>query len=372
MVTMAPKPTKLAALVECIGGELLGNPDTVIDRIASLQSAGPGDITFLSQARYRPLLKSTRAAAVILPYSERNTTDLPRILCDDPYLYFAQVSRFLEPAPKPIPGVHPSAVIEADAHIAATAQIDANSYVGYRVHIGEGTWLGPGCYIGDDSVIGTDSKLHNGVSVYPGCRIGNRVIFHAGVVIGADGFGLALKDGAWLKIPQTGGVIIGDDVEIGANSTIDRGALDDTVIEDGVKLDNQIQVGHNVHIGAHSALAGCVGIAGSARIGRHCTIGGGAIVLGHLEIADHVNISAATVITKSILKSGTYTGVYPFSEHRQWGRSASVARNLDALEARIRKLEDLLSAVTPDSPKRISESIDTKIKRQRTRKSTRG
>ena len=348
---------RLDEIVAALGGELLGAGSTRIHRVATLQSAGPGDLAFLSHARYRPLLRSTRASALILPSSEKDATSLPRIICKDPYLYFAQVAQVFSPLERVTPGIHASAVVESDAIIDPTAQIGAGTYVGHLARIGAHTVVGPGCFIGIESIVGQSCRLNANVSIYHHCQLGSRAIIHSGVVIGADGFGMALKDGVWVKIPQTGCVVIGDDVEIGANSTIDRGTLDDTVIEDGVKLDNQIQVGHNVRIGAHSALAGCVGIAGSARIGRRCTLGGGAIVLGHLEIADDVHISAATLITKSIPKSGKYAGAYPFGEHRKWMRSAAALRHLDELVKRVEFLESRSSA--PSSKKKIV-SPDTK------------
>jgi UDP-3-O-[3-hydroxymyristoyl] glucosamine N-acyltransferase len=333
----------LAEIVGRLGGEVVGNPEVTIKQVATLESAGPGDIAFLAQRKYRPQLRATRAAAVILAHAERDVTVLPRILCADPYLYFARVSMLLNPPQEVESGIHPSAVIEPGTHIAASARIGPGCHIGRRAEVGEGACIDAGCAIGDDARIGEASRLHPSVVVYARCVIGRRAIVHSGVVIGADGFGIALDAGQWLKIPQIGRVIIGDDVEIGANTTIDRGALDDTVIGDGVKLDNQIQIGHNVHVGAHTAMAGCVGIAGSARVGRHCTLGGGAIVLGHLELADGVHISAGTLVTKSITRPGTYTGVYPLQENSDWSRTAARLRNIDRLEARIRTLERLVA-----------------------------
>lgn len=350
---------RLEEIVSRLGGELIGEAGTTVCRLATLQSAGPGDLSFLSQARYRPHLDSTRAAAVILPPSERHSTSLPRIISNDPYLYFAQAARLFMPVEAASPGIHPSAVVEADAMVDPSAEIGAGAYVGHGARIEESAVVGPGCYIGAAATVGGHSRLHANVSLYGHCQLGRRAIVHSGAVIGADGFGMVLKDGAWLKIPQTGRVIVGDDVEIGANTTIDRGALDDTIIEDGVKLDNQIQVGHNVRIGAHSALAGCVGIAGSARIGRRCTVGGGAIILGHLEIADDVHVSAATLITKSIRKAGSYAGAYPFAEQRTWARSAAALRHLDELVRRVAALEALQGS---PREKKIAPTLATKAR----------
>jgi UDP-3-O-[3-hydroxymyristoyl] glucosamine N-acyltransferase len=244
---------------------------------------------------------------------------LPRIVSDNPYAYFARVSQLFNPVVLQAGGVHPSAVVSQKASL------------------GERVSIGAGCVIGDDVVIGDDCCLYPRVVIYPKCTLGKRVVAHAGVVIGADGFGIARDEGRWVKIPQIGGVRIGDDVEIGANTTVDRGALDDTVIEEGVKLDNQVQVGHNVRIGAHSAVAGCVGIAGSADIGRHCTIGGAAMIHGHITIADHVHVSAGTLISRSLHKPGTYTGFYPFDEHEAWRRSAAQLRRLSKVKSKGKK-----------------------------------
>jgi len=334
---------RLGEIVENLGGKLIGAPDLEIRRIATLESAGPGDLSFLSHPRYRPQLRSTRAGAVILKQADRNATNLPRILCDDPYLYFARVARLLNAPTRPAPGLHPQAVVERGAIVAASATVGPWCHIGREARIGERVVVEAGCAVGEEAEIGEDSHLHPSVTIYPRCRIGKRAVVHSGAVIGADGFGMALDEGRWLKIPQTGRAIIGDDVEIGANTTIDRGALDDTVVEDGVKLDNQIQIGHNVRIGAHTAMAGCVGIAGSTRIGRHCTVGGGALIVGHIDIADHVNISAATLVTKSIARAGTYTGVFPIAANREWAKTAAHLRDLDRWIERVHALEQQLS-----------------------------
>jgi UDP-3-O-[3-hydroxymyristoyl] glucosamine N-acyltransferase len=336
---------RLGEIAAQLGGELVGNADVEIRRMATLESAGAGDLSFLSGAKYRRLLRTTRASAVILSRLERDATNLPRILCDDPYAYFARAAQLLNPQTRPAPGVHPQSVIESGAVVPASVTIGSGCRVGSGARLGERVVLHSGCAVGEEAGIGDDSCLYPGVTVYPYCVIGKRAVIHAGVVIGADGFGMALDAGRWIKIPQRGRVVIGDDVEVGANTTIDRGTLDDTVIEDGVKLDNQIQIGHNVRIGAHTAMAGCVGVAGSARIGRHCTVGGGAIILGHLEIADHVNISAATLVTKSITREGTYTGAFPFAPSREWAKTAANLRNLDGLVKRVRELEQRLATL---------------------------
>jgi UDP-3-O-[3-hydroxymyristoyl] glucosamine N-acyltransferase len=316
-----PGPLTLAEIASRLGGDVRGDPGIRIRQVGSLDRAGPDQIAFLSGGRHKAKLATTRAGAVILGIESEGLTDLPRIVCDNPYAYFARVSQLLNPL------VNQARGVDASACVAASARI------------GERVSIGAGCVIGEGVVIGEDSCLYPGVVVYHGCTLGARVIVHSGAVIGADGFGIALEQGRWVKIPQIGSVRIGDDVEIGANTTIDRGSLDDTVIEDGVKLDNQIQVGHNVRIGAHTAIAGCTGIAGSANIGRHCTIGGAASILGHLTIVDHVRISVATVITRSILTPGTYSGFFPFDENKAWARNAVLLRRLAELTDRIRSLE---------------------------------
>jgi UDP-3-O-[3-hydroxymyristoyl] glucosamine N-acyltransferase len=318
----------VAEIVQRLGGDCVGDAARLIDRIASLEVAGPSQIAFLANPRYRSQLASTRAGCVIVApaLAEDAATRTTVIVTDDPYLYYARLSQWWAASAHPAAGgVHPSAVIELGAQIAPSSTIGALSY------------------IGADAVIGADTRIAARVTVGERCVIGERCILHSGVVIGADGFGFAPHEGRWEKIAQLGAVRIGNDVEIGANTCIDRGALADTVIEDGVKLDNLIQIGHNAHVGAHSAMAGCVGVAGSARIGRHCTFGGGAIVLGHLELADHVHITAATVVSRSITKAGQYSGMFPFDDNASWEKNAATLRQLHALRERLRALEKKIS-----------------------------
>ena len=339
MTQSSPRTYRLGEIVTQLGGELVGDAAAEVHRIATLESAGPGDLSFLANPRYRRSLQHTRASAVILARNERNATSLPRILCDDPYVYYARAAQLLHTEDLPAPGVHPRAVVEPDAQVAASAAVGPGCYVGPRAKLGEGVIVGAGCTIGGDVQVGDGSRLHASVTVYPRCTIGRRAIIHSGVVIGADGFGMANDGGRWIKIPQTGRVVIGDDVEIGANTTIDRGALDDTVIEDGVKLDNQIQIGHNVRVGAHTVMAGCVAVAGSTRIGRHCTIAGAARIIGHVDIADHVTITAAAVVLKPISKAGVYSGTFPAAPNREWAKTVAYVRGLDGLAERVRELE---------------------------------
>ena len=346
---------RLDEIVARFGGELIGSGERAIQQVATLEQAGPTEISFLANPKYRERLGTTNAGAVILSAEMAGESPTACIVSANPYLYFARVAQCLNPAAAVAAGIHPSATVETD--VPASACVAAGVYIGPQALIGERARIGPGCVIGAGAAVGADALLHANVTIYAGCRIGARAIIHSGAVIGADGFGFARQHegdnaGAWVKIPQIGRVLIGDDVEIGANTTIDRGALDDTLIEDGVKFDNQIQVGHNVRIGAHSALAGCVGIAGSATLGRRCTVGGGAIILGHLNIADDVNISAGTLVAKSIPKAGSYTGAVPLMEHSQWLKNFARLRQLDAMADRIRALEERVKqlATMPAKP----------------------
>ena len=337
-----PVPYTLAEIASRFGGRVIGNPDTLIRQVGSLEHAGADQITFFSHLRYKGKLAATHAGAVVLGDGMQDLTGIPRIVCENPYAYFARISQLFNSAEAPQAGRHPTAQISPTAYVAASARIDAGAIVEDEARIDDRVWVGTGCHVGRGSSIGEGGRLYPRVVVYHQCRIGLRAIIHSGAVIGADGFGIAEDSGEWIKIPQIGGVVIGDDVEIGANTTIDRGAIDDTVVEDGVKLDNQIQIGHNVRIGAYTAIAGCVGIAGSANIGRHCTIGGAAVILGHLKLVDRVNVSAGTLISRSINEPGTYTGVFPFDRNASWARNAVSLRHLSDLAERVRALEKLL------------------------------
>jgi len=328
-----------------LGGRVLGDAGVRISQIATLEKAQPDQISFLTNSKYRAQLASTQAGAVILGEADADATGLPRIISDNAYAYFARVSALLNPLPEAKPGIHPGAFIGAGAAIDATASIAATAVIGEGARIGAYSVVGAGCCIGANVVIGSHARLYPRVVIYHGCVIGDNLIAHSGAVIGSDGFGFAMDAGRWIKIQQIGRVMIGNDVEIGANTTIDRGALDDTVIEDGVKLDNQIQVAHNVHIGAHTAIAGCVGIAGSTTIGRYCRIGGSAGILGHLQIADHVEIAAFTLIGKSIREAGSYAAIFPFAKSEDWRKNAVHLRHLDELVQRVKTLEQELKAI---------------------------
>jgi UDP-3-O-[3-hydroxymyristoyl] glucosamine N-acyltransferase len=340
---LAPVPEiTLDEIVARLGGEVVGDGQIAVSGIAPLDTATSGQLSFLANNKYRGSLATTHASAVIVRPDVLGDCPTAAIVTTQPYLYFARVAQWLEQKVRPQLGIHPTAIVEGV--VSEGASIGPNVWIGAGALIGRNTVIEANCSIGAQSCIGDDSWMHAGVHVYSNCSVGNRAIVHSGVVIGADGFGFAREsEGAWVKIPQTGRVIIGNDVEIGANTTIDCGALEDTIIGDGVKLDNQIQIAHNVHIGAHSAIAGCVGIAGSTRIGKRCTVGGAAMILGHLEIADDVNISSGTMIAKSVLKAGNYTGWVPFQEHAEWLKNFSRLRHLQAMTDRIRALETRLT-----------------------------
>lgn len=333
----------LAEIVERLGGELRGSGAVTIRQVAALDTAGADEIGFVAQPKYFSRLAQTRAGAVILPLDAEDATSLPRILVAHPYLYFAKVGNLLNPRICPTPGVHPAAVVAGSAHIATDASIGAGAVIGDGAVIGARTIVGANSVVGDRTRIGEDCLLYAHVTLYHNCVVGNRVIMHSNSVIGADGFGFAPDGERWEKIPQLGRVLIADDVEIGAGTTVDRGALGDTVIGEGVKLDNQIQVAHNVTIGAHTAIAACTGIAGSAKIGRNCQIGGAAMIAGHIEIVDGTRISTNTLITKSLTVPGTYTSALPFLPHESWLRNAVHLRNLDRWADRLKRVETRLA-----------------------------
>jgi UDP-3-O-[3-hydroxymyristoyl] glucosamine N-acyltransferase len=316
---------QLGAIVDALGGELHGDATLTVQRLSSLQNASTDALAFLSHPKYRKDLATSRAGCVIVSpaVQEEATVRGACIVTPDPYLYFARLTQFwkAQHARPDAVRVHPSAVIDPDATVDGTVRIGAF------------------CVVERGARIGADTVLKSRVTVGEDCVVGDRCLLHPGVVIGADGFGFAPYQGGWVKIEQLGAVRIGDDVEIGANTCIDRGALEDTVIEDGVKLDNLIQIGHNVRVGRHTAMAGCVGVAGSAVIGAHCTVGGGAIVLGHLTLADGVHISAATVVTRSIHQPGQYTGMFPIDDNATWERNAATLKQLHRLRDRLKALE---------------------------------
>jgi UDP-3-O-[3-hydroxymyristoyl] glucosamine N-acyltransferase len=329
----------LGEVAAWVGGEIRDDNGVRLFQIASLQNAVPGHVAYLKDSRYSAMLAGTKAGAVLLAPEHAGLTRIPKILVKNPYLAFAKVSAQFNRGARPKPGLASGACVAPDAKVDATASIGENAVISSGAVIGKDTVIGPGCFIGEEASVGDSCCLAANVVVYHGCQIGRFCTIHAGSVIGADGFGYAEEEGAWVKIPQIGKAIIGNHVEIGANTTIDRGALDDTVIEDGVIIDNLVQIGHNCRIGAHTAIAGCVGIAGSAVIGKYCKIGGAAMMLGHLQIADNVTISAGSMITRSIQQPGTYTALMPFQEHEAWLRTAAQVRRLETLAERVSQLE---------------------------------
>ena len=341
---------RLCDIHAALGGVLHGDGTRAIAGLASLESAGPDRLAFVAQARHAAAIESTQAAALIVPPElvPRASARGPCIETPQPYPYFARLTQWwrsrqlaaqraaADPAE---PAIHPSAWVHPSAELAAGVRLGAFAVVEAGAQIGAGSEIGAQCVIGARARIGAQARLAAQVVIGHDCTLGARCIVHSGAVIGADGFGFAAHEERWLKIEQLGAVRIGDEVEIGANTCIDRGTLDDTVLEDGVKLDNLIQIGHNVRIGAHTAMAGCVGVAGSAQIGAHCTFGGGAGVLGHLRIVDHVHITAATLVSRSILKPGQYSGAFPIDDNANWEKNAATLRQLYALRQRIKVLE---------------------------------
>ncbi len=335
----------LSELAAEVNGRLIGDADHLIDGVGTLGGAGPSQITFLANAKYRKALESTRAGAVILGAADADVCPANAVVVDDPHLAYAHVSALFAPPVEVRHGMHPSAVVSGDADVHPTAWIGAHSVVGPEVTLGANVVIGPGCYVGGHCSIGADTRLVANVTIYHGCTLGERVLVHAGAVIGSDGFGFANDKGRWVKVHQLGGVRIGDDVEIGANTTIDRGAVEDTIIGEGVKLDNLIQIAHNVRIGAHTAMAGCVGIAGSSTIGEYCAIGGGAGILGHLQVADRVTVTAMSLVTKSIREPGVYSSGTPLQRNEEWHRNYARFKQLDDMARTIRRLEKELETL---------------------------
>jgi UDP-3-O-[3-hydroxymyristoyl] glucosamine N-acyltransferase len=331
-------------LAERFGLRLQGDPRARVTGVATLADAGPGQLAFLANPRYRGQLAGSAASVVVLRAEDSGTARAAALLlADDPYCAFARIAALFAPPHPARPGTHASAVVDPEAVVDSAAEIGPLAWVGPRSRIEAGAVLGPGCVIGPDCVIGAGSRLVARVTLVERVRLGRRVLVHPGAVIGADGFGLAMErpgpsggEARWLKVPQLGGVRIGDDCEIGANTTIDRGALGDTVLEHDVRLDNQIQIGHNVFVGAHTAMAGCAAVAGSARIGRYCLIGGGAGILGHLEVCDRVVVTAMSLVTRSIREPGEYSSGTPLMDNRSWRRNAARFRQLDALARSLR------------------------------------
>lgn len=334
---------RIGDLAALLGGELIGDPEHTVVRLGTLERAEADTIGFLANPRYQAQLATSRAGCVIVSAAMREAAAArgAAIVVADPYLAYAKLSQWWAARlrERPAAGIHPSAVVEEGAVVAPGASIGALAFVGAGAVVEAGAIVSAQAHVGEGAFVGEGTVLKPRAMLAFGCRIGARGIVHGGAVIGADGFGFAPEAGRWTKIEQLGAVRLGDDVEIGANTCIDRGALDDTVVDDGVKIDNLVQIAHNVRIGAHTAFAGCSAVAGSTRIGRHCTIGGAANIVGHLEICDGVHISAATLVTASIRKPGHYTGVFPCDDHASWEKNAATLKHLHSLRERLRALE---------------------------------
>ena len=332
----------LRDIAEKLGATVHGDENCRIDRVATLADAGPGSISFLANRRYRRQLLGTRASAVILEEEFLSSCPVTALVVSNPYLGYARAATMLAPVPPTRHGIHSTAYVSEGATVDPSAYIGPQAVVEDDARVGARSYIGPGCVIDRGASIGADCVLRANVTLCHGVSVGDRALIHPGVVIGADGFGIANDNGVWVKVPQVGAVKIGDDVEIGANTTIDRGAIADTVIEQGVKLDNLIQIGHNVHIGAHTAIAAGVAIGGSASIGKRCTIGGAASIAGHLEIADDVHLTATSAVPNSIAEAGIYSSGMPIQDNRSWRRNISRLRQLDDMAKRLRKLEKKL------------------------------
>jgi UDP-3-O-[3-hydroxymyristoyl] glucosamine N-acyltransferase len=325
----------VAEIAARFGLELHGEGDIRISSVATLARAGAGQLAFLANPRYRGQLAGSAASAVVMRAADAEGHDGTALIAADPYVAFAKVAALFDPPPPLQPGIHASAVVDASARVDPQAQVGPFTSIGARTRIAAGAVVGPGCVVGDDCVVGEGCVLVARVALVRRVRLGRRVLVHPGAVLGADGFGLAMDAGRWIKVPQQGGVVVGDDCEIGANTTIDRGAIEATVLGEDVRLDNQNQIGHNVRIGAHTALAGCAAVAGSATIGRYCLVGGAAGILGHLEVCDRVMITAMSLVTSSIREPGEYSSGTPLMPNREWRKNAARFRQLDTLARRV-------------------------------------
>jgi len=328
----------LGELAVRFGCSLRGDPNVAVNHVASLESADEAALAFLANAKYRPHLATTRAAAVIVDTATVAACPVAALIAKDPYLTYARVAALLHPQPQFVPGIHITAVVDSSAVIEGSAYIGAHVVIEAGVRIGERTMIGPGCVVGRDVTIGADTRLLAKVSVLDRTVIGDRCVLNPGAVLGSEGFGFAPDKQGWVKVPQLGGVRIGNDVEIGANTTIDRGAIGDTVIEDGVKLDNQIQIAHNVRIGAHTAIAACTGVSGSTTIGKRCMIAGQVGIAGHLSICDNVIVTGKTMVSASIREPGMYSGSLHAEEARKFRRNAARFAQLDELAKELRRL----------------------------------
>ena len=329
----------LKYIAESLGANVQGDEGALVSGLASLDNATNDDISFLSSEKYIDGLKTTAAGAVVIKHGVADDFSGNAILADDPYLAFAKLSALFDPRPERATGIHPSAVVEDSATVDPTASVGANCYIGENVTIGAGCEIYPNVTISENSVVGDNALIYSNVSIYSQVRIGSNVIIHSGTVIGSDGFGFAPTREGWVKIHQLGGVVIGDDVEIGASTAIDRGALEDTIIESGVIIDNQVHIAHNVKIGEGSAIAGCVGIAGSTTLGKKCVVAGAVAINGHIEIADGTQFHGGTIVTKGVKEPGVYASAPPMQDVRKWRKSAVRYAQLDEFASKLKKIE---------------------------------
>lgn len=332
-------PISLGELAKRFSCELIGDPDVIIDDVAPLSNAGSSSLSFLSGSAFKKQLSSTKAAAVILRADDVADCPGAALVHENPYACYARMAAVIRPRPVYAPGVHVSAVVAETASVASTAHVAANAVIEDGAMIGEDSYIGPGTVVGPDCVVGKDCRLHANVTFVRNVSIGDRCIFHSGSVVGADGFGNAMTDEGWVKVPQFGGVRIGNDVEVGSSTTIDCGAIEDTIIENGVRLDNQIQIGHNVHIGEHTAMAASVAVSGSVHIGKRCLLAGMVGVAGHITLCDDVIINGKGMVSKSITEPGAYASNFPVEDARIWNRRVAMFRRIDKLLGRVSKLE---------------------------------
>ena len=332
-------PVSLGELAERFGCELIGDPDVSITTVGTLGSAGSDALSFLASDAFKEQLPSTKAAAVVLQPDDASGAPCPVLVSDNPYAMYARMASAICPAPIYAPGIHESAVVAASATLAPSAHVAAHAVIEDGVTIGENSYIGPGVVVGTDCTVGNDCRVLANATLVRSVTTGDRCIFHPGCVIGSDGFGNAMTSEGWLKVPQLGGVRIGSDVEIGACTTVDCGAIDDTVICDGVRIDNLVQIAHNVHVGEHTAMAAGVGISGSTRIGKRCMFAGHSGTVGHIEICDDVVLLGKAVATKNITRPGAYAAMLPAEEARTWNRRVASLRRLDKLQNRVSELE---------------------------------
>ena len=339
----------LGELAERLEASLQGDASTLINGLSTIDGAGAGQLTFLANPHYRRYLDGCKAAAVLLREEDLEHCHTAALVVKDPYLAYAKLSHLFETRPDAVKGIHPTAVVASSAQVAASASVGAYAVIDDYAVIGENTIIGPQCVVGARSRIGDDGRLAARVTLYHDVTVGNRVVIQSGAVIGGEGFGFAKGSSGWLKIAQIGGVTIGDDVEIGANTTVDRGAISDTVLSNNVKLDNQIMIAHNVHVGEGTAMAGCVGISGSTRIGRNCMIAGGVGMVGHIEVCDNVFVTGMTMVTRSITEPGAYSSGTAMQPAAEWKKSAARLRQLDDMAKRLKALEKQLESVVREN-----------------------